>query len=326
MIVICGIPSEPPVEMVVDAAVRAGVDHVVVNQRMLADHDLVLDVGRGVDRADAAIGGVLRTGTVDLDLGAVSGVYIRMTDARSLPENRGRRSDRVERSLAANLAFQEWADVAPCRVANRTAPMTTNASKPFQAQLIERSGFATPTTLVTDDPEEVRAFAATHGPLIYKSISSVRSIVRALDPADDLEAIRHLPTQFQVQEHGTDVRVHVVGTSALATRVTTGAVDYRYASRDGVSATLEPTELPADVERGCLALAAALDLPFSGIDLLQRHDGTWVCFEVNPSPGFSYFEAETGQPISDTLVAWLHGVDPGASGARAPIAAAHPMM
>jgi len=37
-----------------------------------------------------------------------------------------------------------------------------------------------------------------------------------------------------------------------------------------------------------------------------RHapNGAWYCLEVNPSPGFTYFEAVTGQPIS-TAVAEL---------------------
>ena len=40
------------------------------------------------------------------------------------------------------------------------------------------------------------------------------------------------------------------------------------------------------------------DLLFAGIDLKQTPSGEFYCFEVNPSPGFLYYERHTGQPIS----------------------------
>lgn len=39
----------------------------------------------------------------------------------------------------------------------------------------------------------------------------------------------------------------------------------------------------------------------AGIDLRRTHDGTWYCFEVNSSPGFSDFEEATGQPIAEAV-------------------------
>jgi D-alanine-D-alanine ligase-like ATP-grasp enzyme len=57
-----------------------------------------------------------------------------------------------------------------------------------------------------------------------------------------------------------------------------------------------------------VALAARLRLQFCGIDLRRRPDGEHVCLEVNPMPGYSYFESETGQAISEALVDYLiHG-------------------
>ncbi len=50
---------------------------------------------------------------------------------------------------------------------------------------------------------------------------------------------------------------------------------------------------PEDVR----TLAAALDLPFAGVDLKLAADQRVICFEVNPSPGFTYYEAGTGQPL-----------------------------
>jgi hypothetical protein len=41
-----------------------------------------------------------------------------------------------------------------------------------------------------------------------------------------------------------------------------------------------------------------VELAFSGIDLRRSDDGTWFCFEVNPSPGFPYFERSGSQRIA----------------------------
>jgi len=36
-------------------------------------------------------------------------------------------------------------------------------------------------------------------------------------------------------------------------------------------------------------------------------DGEWYCFEINPSPGFIYYERHSGLPISAALADLLHG-------------------
>lgn len=303
MILLWGIPSEPPLRLAVQAAERAGIEHVVVNQRRAADYDLVLDPVPPTD-------GELVVDNRAVSLREVDGVYVRIMDPGLLPEQRhGAPRDRVDRSAAFHAMLLAWLEESPCRVANRTAPMASNGSKPYQAQLIRRAGFSTPPTIVTDDPVEVSRFEHRYGSLVFKSISSVRSVVRALDETSRsrLEHLRYLPTQFQRREDGADVRVHVVGDQVLAARAETTAVDYRYAGRDGLDVELEPVELPTELADRCVKLAAALELPFCGVDLRQRSDGSWVCFEVNPSPGYSWYEQEAGLPIGDTLVKWLAG-------------------
>lgn len=41
-----------------------------------------------------------------------------------------------------------------------------------------------------------------------------------------------------------------------------------------------------------------MGLLLAGIALRRTPEGGWVCFEVNPSPGFSFYEEATGQPIA----------------------------
>jgi glutathione synthase/RimK-type ligase-like ATP-grasp enzyme len=109
---------------------------------------------------------------------------------------------------------------------------------------------------------------------------------------------------------GRNVRVHTVGEQIFATAVESDAVDYRYAHLDGKTTRLEPVDLPPAVGEACLRLARTFDLLFAGIDLKQTPSGEFYCFEVNPSPGFLYYERHTGQPISTAVAELLHGSTP----------------
>jgi hypothetical protein len=83
------------------------------------------------------------------------------------------------------------------------------------------------------------------------------------------------------------------------------ADDYRYGGRQGFDVELKAYALPDDCAARCRALAASLDLPVAGIDLRRTVEGEWYCFEVNPSPAFSYYESATHQPIAEAIAALL---------------------
>lgn len=195
-----------------------------------------------------------------------------------------------------------------CPVVNRLAGGMSNSSKAYQALLVRECGLLTPRTLVTNDPDAARAFYDDcGGEVVYKSLSGIRSIVRRLEPRqlERLPLLRHGPAQLQELISGEDVRVHTVGGRTFASCVHSEAVDYRYGTREGHETTMEPVELPAAVEEACLRLARRLDLLLTGIDLKRTPDGRWFCFEVNPSPGFLYYERQTRQPISLALAELL---------------------
>ena len=135
------------------------------------------------------------------------------------------------------------------------------------------------------------------------------SIVRELrdDDLPRLARVRACPVQFQERLEGLDVRVHVVGSEIFATAAYSASADYRYAVQDGLAARLAPYELNDDLAQRCLQLTSGLGLLFSGIDLKLAPDGRAYCFEVNCCPGYSYFEANTGQPIALALARLLAG-------------------
>jgi glutathione synthase/RimK-type ligase-like ATP-grasp enzyme len=214
-------------------------------------------------------------------------------------------------SRALHEALLLWLDLTPARVVNRPAANASNGCKPWQTRLIEAASLRTPDTLVTNDPASVRDFRDRHGELIYKSVSGFRSVVKPLGSDDEhrLDSIRWCPVQFQRRVPGCDVRVHVVGSEVFATRIISTAADYRYASREGLATELEAFDLPTELAASCRMLSRDLDLPFAGIDLRisEEDDGKAWCFEVNPCPGFSYYESHTGQPIAAAVARYLVG-------------------
>src|SRR5437588_658130 len=135
-------------------------------------------------------------------------------------------------------------------------------------------------------------------------MSGVRSVVHMLTDLDvqRLDRIRWCPVQFQAFVDGVDVRVHTVGETVFAARITSWATDYRYGDRFGAPpATVEPYALDDDLAVRCVTLARDLDLELAGIDLRITPEGEAVCFEVNPSPAFSYYEQRAGLPIAAAL-------------------------
>lgn len=297
MIVVVGTPAEDPVHQVLTEAEHLGIPTFVLPETAAASWNLRVECADGrisawADRPD---------GPVDLE--TATGLYLRLTGPRQHSRPDPLQQARHEAALALVCG---WAEVTGLRVANRPSAMASNNSKPYQAALIRRHGFAVPETLVSNDPDQVRTFARQHGRLVYKSASGVRSVVHELGPAHAaaLDRVRHLPTQFQRLVTGSNVRVHVIGHEVFACAIEAQTVDYRY-REGGPAASMHPVDLPPEIEDRCRALSAALDLPLAGIDLLSDPEGRWWCFEVNPSPAYSCFAEPTGRPMAAALARWL---------------------
>jgi glutathione synthase/RimK-type ligase-like ATP-grasp enzyme len=280
-----------------------GASFTVFNQRDFGDYEMSYSI------VDGAVDGLLHLGSSELQLNDIRGVFVRLMDDRLLPELDSEPEDSRLRISCRSLheRLTQWFEIAPARVVNRYGPMGSNGSKPYQAQLITAHGFRTPETLITNDPEQVREFAKRHDRVVYKSISGVRSIVTELSNEDlsRLEQIKHCPTQFQQRVNGEDVRVHVVGDNVFATAIASDGTDYRYAEQQGSRSELSAIELPEHIAERTVALAKDLGLGVAGIDLMVDNDGDVYCFEVNPSPAFSYYELNTGQPIARAVARYL---------------------
>lgn len=304
VVLLLGIGSEPPLELTAQALGALGLPYRLWDQRD------VLQCDAAATLSSDGVSGWLRSDSWDLALEDVCGVYTRLTDWSILPALEGvdPSDPRAAHAAAVHDTLERWLEITPARVVNPARANDSNNSKPFQSLLI-RSHFFVPDTLVTTDPNAALAFCQTHERAIYKSISGERSVVTEFTAHDveRLALLRYGPVQFQEWVDGYDVRVHVVGDHVFATRVHSGAIDYRY-DRSSAGARFVATALSPEVEEACVALSHSLGLPLAGLDLRFASDGRVFCFEVNPSPAFSAFESQTGQPISRALAWYLAGV------------------
>lgn len=281
MILVWGSRTDTPIERVLEALEARGADIFHVDESDLTS--LRYDVVFGSTCAGWIELKGRRVATNDF-----RGIYIRPGQPVS---GVARKASMVLLALVSRLG---------AIVINHPAAGSSNASKPYQLGLIAQAGFRVPDTLVTTDPGTARAFLREHGRLIYKSVSGIRSIVATLEAGDEarLEDVSTGPVQLQEYVEGLDVRVHIVGTQWFACSVRSAAADYRHA---GSAAELSEFELPEPIGRQLVGLAHDMNLLVAGADLRLTPDGFWVCFEVNPSPGFTWYEEATGHQIAEAI-------------------------
>jgi glutathione synthase/RimK-type ligase-like ATP-grasp enzyme len=284
VIVVWGALDDPPVTDVLQTLRGRGADVVHLDRGRLGglDFDVSLEpVPRGWIAVDGR----------RIPLETISAIYLRpepQPDARPAPAS------------ACLLAIAAFLDAV---VVNRPAVGRSNLTKPFQLAAIAEAGFTVPPTLVTTDPVAAKEFMERHRRVVYKSISGIRSIVGALDASDAerLSGVRTGPVQLQRWIEGIDVRVHVVGERWFATAIQSDATDYRYAGRTGADVTIVATDIDGALGERLVALTRSMGLLVAGIDLRVTDDDEWFCFEVNPSPGFTFYEDATGQAIAAAI-------------------------
>jgi glutathione synthase/RimK-type ligase-like ATP-grasp enzyme len=303
VILLWGLLQDAPLARVYAELQHLGAPVVLVDQRA------VLRSGIRIE-ADDRVRGAIRAGDVEVDLSDVTAAYVRPYDSWRIGAvaRAGRDSDECRHASEFDDGLWLWCELTDALVVNQPSRMSGNGSKPRQSAAIRAHGFQVPDTLITTDADAARTFAAGHESVVYKSVSGVRSIVSRLRPDDErLDGdLAWCPTQFQEHVPGVDYRVHVVGDGVFCSRIESGADDYRYAARQGSEVSLEPVCLPDDLADRCRELAAGLGLRLAGIDLRRTPDGAWYCFEVNPSPAFTFYDRH-GQGIAGRVARLLQG-------------------
>lgn len=302
-ILLWGLSGDSPLDAVFGALENLEADLFFVDQRRILESQISLHIDREVR-------GCLQVGARAVDLTSVAGVYLRPYDTRKLPALRDAQPGQQawQHALGFDDAILSWLEISEALVVNRPSAMAPNNAKPLQLNAIRAAGFSVPETLVTTDAAAALEFRERHRAVVYKSISGMRSIVHRFDDSrlERLADLAACPTQFQQFVPGLEHRVHVVGDEIFACTIRSEADDYRYSTADA-GVDIRPCALPAEIAERCVRMVAGMQLHLAGIDMRRTPSGEWFCFEVNPSPAFTYYEEATGQPIADAVAGLLSG-------------------
>ena len=308
LVLLWGLEADSPLAEVRGQLESLGVPTKFIDQRCVLETEVEIVIGETVE-------GCIRMGGESINLGEVSAAYVRPYESVRLPEisAAGLESDAWQHALHCDDILASWSELTSALVVNRFSASAVNGSKPYQLERIRNFGWSVPETLITTDADEAKAFWKHHGEVVYKSVSGTRSRVSRLR-AEHIERFTDLsscPTQFQQYIYGVDYRIHVVDDKVFACEVRCGADDYRYPGYDAPE--IRGCSLTPELEEQCRKLATAMNLPLAGIDLRLTPQGEWFCFEVNPSPAFTYYQQMTGQPIGQALALLLANAVPESS-------------
>ncbi len=197
--------------------------------------------------------------------------------------------------------------------------------KPLQLELARALGLEVPRTLMTNDPEAVRAFAAScPSGVVTKMMSSfavydergqeqvVFTTPLEAEELEDLEGLDLCPMTFQERlSKALELRVTVVGERVMAAAIDSQVLprarnDWR---REGLALVeaWRPYTLPEPVQARVLGLMELLGLNYGAFDFIVTPEGRHVFLEVNPAGEFTWLMHYPGLPIAEALADVLVG-------------------
>jgi len=256
--------------------------------------------------------GTLRTPARVIDLESVTAVWYRTPRAYQFPPELSP-SERAHANLEAKYGLGGVLSSLPVLWVNHPARLADAAYKPVQLVAARRCGLTVPDTLITQDPEAVREFAA--GATTVTKILGANTILeegvrkvaftRIVDESDlaDLRGIdvtTHLFQRWVPKVY--EARVIVIGEHVTAAAIHAGSaesyVDWR---TDYDGSTYELVDPPADVVTGVRELMSVLDLRYAALDFVISPDGRWHHLEINAGGQWGWIEDKTGAPLTDQL-------------------------
>jgi hypothetical protein len=182
-------------------------------------------------------------------------------------------------------------------------------NKLVQLRIARDAGFRVPRTLVSQDPERIRAFCDDlGGRVIVKAASGalgVPAMTGELEPEmlDDSAPIELCPAIYQEMVPGCrHLRVHCFGEEVRAALIESERLDWRHP----LDVSIEPFALEGELASSLLGILAQLDLRMGVFDLKLSDDGAPFWLELNPQGQFLFVEALGGGELLKPFARYLH--------------------
>lgn len=238
-----------------------------------------------------------------LDLQDIHSVYWRNFNGVSIPEMGSEQQDIAFRDAMSTV--RSLFQACPAHWVNPWQAYQFHQEKPLQLNLAKQLGVTIPTTLISNDPQQITEFAQIYDPVIFKPVYGGSHTQFVNEIHLEWERLRLAlsvsPVTLQEYIGGTNIRSYVIGESVYSAEIRTEAIDFR----EDFQAKIIPLEIPKTIAKQCKAIASAFNLEWTAIDWRRKHNGEYVFLEANPSPMFIYFEKQTGFPLTERLVELL---------------------
>lgn len=192
--------------------------------------------------------------------------------------------------------------------------------KLLQQRAATHLGLATPDTLFSNDPAQIRSFIRRHGgQIVYKPFRPVswQDEETSYVPYTSLLTERHLPEDPLLRSHpgiyqalvpkAYELRITLMGRRAFGAKVLSqetesGKLDWR---KSYAELRMEPFAVPPEVSAACFALLERLGIVFGGFDFIVTPTGELVFLEVNEMGQFLFAEQYAGLPLLDAFSEFL---------------------
>ena len=166
---------------------------------------------------------------------------------------------------------------------------------------------ALPDTLVSNAPDRIRRFVATHesdgaivknfAPICWltdggAALNFTARLTSTMLPGDDV--LRLTPAIYQAQvPKALEVRLTCIGAERVAVAIdsqqeSAARLDWRGVAPDRLG--MRRIDVPANVAAACDAFLAAMDLRFGCFDFVVTPQGQWVFLEINQMGQFLWIE------------------------------------
>ncbi|WP_405937343.1 ATP-grasp ribosomal peptide maturase [Streptomyces sp. NBC_00726] len=263
-----------------------------------------LTVSARFGSSPAPVAGELRTPSRTVDLAQVRSVYWR----RPVWPSFERLADDDARFAAAQVRYglggTLYALDGPLWVNH---PLRNAAAdyKPAQLGIAQRLGLRVPPTLITNDPDEARAFIRGHEQVLFKTLRwtpyrrdsvSVTGWADLVTETEIDESVVVAPHLFQaVVDKVADLRVLIVGRAVFAVRIDSGMLDWR---KDYSALSYRVVDLPDRLEKALLTCLDHFGLVSGSFDIAVDKAGDPWWLELNPNGQWGWLEEPTGLAMS----------------------------
>lgn len=309
-----------PVDVHADAVVR------VLNQRNVPvfrlhpevyprDCELHLDIRAGKPN------GFLRSGARKVDLQDVTAAWFRRIRHPPLPDGLSPECkvyfDRQVRWMFRNL----WAALGERWVVSPNDEAVAE-QKLLQLCRAHEVGLSTPTTLMTNSPDEVEHLRTGQGggrvavkPFVVEGVFSgwrfrMPFTSELTERAEPTDAIALAPAMYQAYiPKLLELRCVVIGDRVFAASLDSQALpaaqhDSRNAGNDDL---WNAFDLPDEIARKLVELTRLFRLRFCSADLILTPEGDYVFLDLNPNGQWLWLEVDAGLPLSEAMADLLCG-------------------